>query len=527
MSNCYCDQAIEGLPAEERLLAEVRVRLISPGERERFDELMEKEHYLHNATAVGQVLRYVAVYQGRWVALLTFCSAALHLKFRDRLLEWTARQVAERRHLIGQNSRFLILPSTGRWPNLASRVLKLTCERLSRDWQEHFGHPVLLVETFVDPQRYRGTCYQAAGWQALGQTKGFERSRQDYYVNHEHPKELWVRPLGPEALEQLRAKELAAHLRNGAAPLPPPAPVSTSSMGSFWEFARKRLKDPRQAQGLRHSFASMATVAALAIAAGCQGPHAIAEFAQSLNHGQRRQLRFRRIAGTRHQFAMPCERTFERFFKMISSEELVAVLAEWMATLDPHPVTILHLDGKAIRNADPAPARLREDPALVAAAASVDTTAELQKPKAEKALMLVNFQTPSQRVVDQIAVPQDTNEEAAVAAHLPKMDLAGVMVIADAAHTVKANCRLITQEKGGDYIFFLKGNQPNALAKAQQLLLGAVPPSGSVDGKRTWSDCDASPVGHRSGCPDAGHPGGCADLPDRPEGPDHPARQSH
>ncbi len=110
----------------------------------------------------------------------------------------------------------------------------------------------------------------------------------------------------------------------------------------------------------------------------------------------------------------------------------------------------------------------------------MDTPSELQKPKAEKALILVNFQTPQQRLIDQIAVPQDTNEEAAVANHLAKMDLLGVLVIGDAAHTVKANCRQITQKYGGDYLFFLKGNQPLALAKAQQLLTGALPPSGPV-----------------------------------------------
>jgi len=82
-------------------------------------------------------------------------------------------------------------------------------------------------------------------------------------------------------------------------------------------------------------------------------------------------------------------------------------------------------------------------------------------------------------LIDQIAVPQDTNEEAAVAAHLPRMDLTGVRVIADAAHTTKANCRHLTQEQGADYLFFLKGNQPHAHAKAQQLLAGALPPSGA------------------------------------------------
>jgi hypothetical protein len=91
-------------------------------------------------------------------------------------------------------------------------------------------------------------------------------------------------------------------------------------------------------------------------------------------------------------------------------------------------------------------------------------------------------------LVDQIAVPQDTNEEAAVAAHLPQMDLAGVCATADAAHTTKANCRQLTQNNGADYLLFLKANQPQALAKAEQLLPGALPPSGHHGGQGPRSD---------------------------------------
>ena len=487
MSNCHRNELVEGNPPEPSLLREVKVRLIRPEERERFDRLIKTEHYLHSASAVGQVLRYVAEYKGQWVALLTFCSAALHLKARDRFLGWAARVVAERRHLIAQNSRFLILPSTGRWPNLASRVLKLVCECLGRDWHQQFGHPVLLVETFVDPQRFRGTCYQAAGWEALGATRGFERCGQDFYVDVQHPKELWVRALGHNALARLRAGELGAELGNGRVPLPPTAPVSTAALPSFWDFVRRDLVDPRRPRGVRHSLASMVTIAALAMAAGCQGPHAIAEFAKSLNHGQRRRLRCRPRPGTRRQLDVPCERTFCRMMESITSEQLCRVYSEWMETRDLKPLQVLHLDGKVLKNADPAPARLKDDPALAQAAAAVDTPPELQKPKAEKALMLVNFQTPGQRLIDQIAVPQDTNEEAAVAAHLVKMDLVGITVIADAAHTIKANCRLLTQEKGANYLFFLKGNQPTALAKAQQLLSGDIPPSGSIAGQGPWT----------------------------------------
>ena len=98
--------------------------------------------------------------------------------------------------------------------------------------------------------------------------------------------------------------------------------------------------------------------------------------------------------------------------------------------------------------------------------------------------MLVNFQTTRQRLVDQVAVPRDTNEEAAVAAHWPEMDLAGVCVTADAAHTTKANCRQLTQNNGAEFLLCLKANQPLALAKAEQLLPGKLPPSGPHAGQR-------------------------------------------
>ena len=482
MSICYADQKLAELPIESRLLDEVVVRLVEgQAQRHRHDQLLEREHYLRNANAIGQVLRYVAEYRGEWVAVLTFCSAALHLNARDQFLHWPARLVKERRHLLAQNSRFLVLPSTGRWPNLASRVLKLVCARLAQDWQNQFGHPVLLVETFVDPQRFRGTCYRAANWQALGRTRGFARRGQDYYTDTQHPKELWVHPLGRAALRQLRAPVLAEALRGGGQSLPPPVPVKTAEMSSLVAFLRRQVRDPRDPHGIRHRIGSVVATAALAIAAGCQGPHAIAEFAQSLNHGQRRRLGCRPTPGARRQFDVPCERTFDRLFKAISSDQLRRAFADWMATLDPTPVKVLHLDGKVLRNADPAPPRLAQEPALAEAAAALDTPTDQQKPKAEKALTLVNFQTPDQRLIDQIAVPQDTNEEAAVAAHLPKMDLTGVLVIADAAHTTKANCRHLTQEQGADYLFFLKGNQPHAHAKAQQLLAGDFSPSGAVE----------------------------------------------
>lgn len=466
------------------LLGAVTVRLIEDSERERFDEELVTKHYLKNAHAVGRVLRYVAEYRGQWLALLVFSSPAFHIKLRDQWLHWPARQVQERRHLIAQNARFLVLAAPGQWPNLASRVLKLVCERLPADWQEHFGYPVKVAETFVDPQRFRATCYKAAGWQQLGPTQGYERDWQDFYTDTQHPKQLWVRPLGEGALEQVRAPELPPALANPQGPLPPACPVSTARLDSLWECFHKQMTDPRDPRGVRHKLAGFLALIALAVTAGCKGPHAIAQFAESLNPGQRRRLRCRPRRGRPSEYDVPSERTFRRLLAKVDSEQLKDVLVSWMQAEDPAPLAVVHVDGKVIKNAYPAPPRCPAQQAEAASAEPSEVPAELQKPKADKALMLVNFQTTEQRLVDQVAVPRDTNEEAAVAAHLPKMDLAGTCLTADAAHTTKANCRQLTQSNGAEFFLFLKKNQPLALAKAEQLLLGTLPPSGHDGGQR-------------------------------------------
>jgi hypothetical protein len=482
MSVHLFDVSIAGTPPEPLLLEAVTVRLLEDSERERFDEELVTKHYLKNANAVGRVLRYVAEYRGQWVALLVFSSPAFHLKLRDQWLHWPARQVKERRHLIAQNARFLVLAAPGQWPNLASRVLKLVCERLPGDWQEHFGYPVLVVETFVDPQRFRGTCYKAAGWQQLGPTQGYERDWQDFYTDTQHPKQLWVRSLGEGALEQVRAPELPPALADSRGPLPPACPVSTARLDSLWECFHKQMTDPRDPRGVRHKLAGILALIALAVTAGCKGPHAIAEFAKSLNHGQRRRLRCRPRRGRLREYDVPCERTFRRLLERVAAEQLKDVLAGWMQAEDPAPLQVVHVDGKVVKGAQPAPARSVAQQTEAASTQPCEVPAELQKPKADKALMLVNFQTTEQRLVDQVAVPRDTNEEAAVAAHLPKMDLAGVCLTADAAHTIKANCRQLTQGNGAEFFLFLKANQPLALAKAGQLLPGTLPPSGQYAG---------------------------------------------
>jgi hypothetical protein len=258
--------------------------------------------------------------------------------------------------------------------------LKLACQGLTRDWQEHFGYPVQVVESFVDPQRFRGMCYQAAGWQALGPTQGFERRWQDFYTDTQHPKELWVRPLSPQALERVRAPELAPALADPQGPLAPACPVATAGWGSLWERFYQRMADPRQARGIRHQLAGLLALIALAVVADCKGPHAIAEFARTLNHAQRRQLRCRPRPGKPRQYDVPCERTFHRLLKTVDSEQLKAVLVDWMQSEDPAALSAVHADGKVLKNAEPAPPRDSASPSVSAPPEPSEIPPELQKP---------------------------------------------------------------------------------------------------------------------------------------------------
>jgi len=153
--------------ADTDFLRRVTVRLLREDERSEFDCRLEREHYLHSAALAGQTLRYVAEVDGQWVGLLCFSAPALHLKARDEeWIGWTPRQRARRLLFVVCNSRLLLLPERQRYPNLGSRVLGLCLRRLSQDWQERWGHPVLVVESFVDESQYRGTCYRASGFAA-------------------------------------------------------------------------------------------------------------------------------------------------------------------------------------------------------------------------------------------------------------------------------------------------------------------------------------------------------------------------
>ncbi len=308
---------------EQDVLDHLTVRLITEGERPRWNAEVAARHYLGNATMVGEQLRYVAEYRGVWLALLGWSAAARHLRPRDAWIGWSNEQLLCRRHFLANNARYCILADPHQLPNLATRVLALCCARLSRDWQTLWGHPIVAVESFVDGQTFRGTAYKAAGWTRLDDTSGFARVAEDFYVLHKRPKQLWVRALDRNAFRTLHAATLPPALAVFEKP-PPPKPercrVSPRRLESLLEKLPKNVPDPRGRQGLSHPWRAVLGIIVLAKLCGVlMGQRHIAEFARSLTKPQRRALRCRRDPDHPGRYDVPSESTFQRALAEVDS----------------------------------------------------------------------------------------------------------------------------------------------------------------------------------------------------------------
>jgi Domain of unknown function (DUF4338) len=136
-----------------------------------FNALMHQHHYLGYTQPVGEQLKYMVFAGERPIACMAWSSAPRHLGSRDRFIGWSSRARLANVRLLAYNTRFLILPWV-RVPHLASHLLGRIAKRLSVDWQAVYAHPIYFVETFIDPQRFRGSCYRAANWTLLGHTTG-------------------------------------------------------------------------------------------------------------------------------------------------------------------------------------------------------------------------------------------------------------------------------------------------------------------------------------------------------------------
>lgn len=426
---------------EQCLLDGVKVRLIRKEERRRFDKLIEDEHYLHSIVLVGEQLRYVAEYDGEWVALLAWSAAAFNLKDREAWIGWSLRQKRRRLTLVVNNSRFLI-PGNRHVPNLASRVMKLCLTRLSDDWKLTYGHEVLIAESFVDSQIFRGTCYKASGWTLLGHTRGYRRSRQDYYVEHDRPKQLWVRELRPGARTVLRGKNLPETLRALEAGQIPECPVDAHQTGQMMLFFES-IPDWRRRRG-NYRVASLVTVAVCAALCGVhRGQRDLAAFAANLTREHWQALKFPR-RGNPRRYCVPKETTFFELLSHVDSLALEKALLSWQDhVLGKRPATDDHVavDGKEL---------LSSQGVEIVSAYSVK----------------------SGRWLGSERVAESSNEIPAAQTLLRRAPIEGMLVSADALHTQTKTARIITQERGADYLFTVKGNQEGVAKNIEQVHRG-------------------------------------------------------
>ena len=184
------------------------------GDSRLWNGLISRYHYRGYAPLCGSQIRYLIATQGRALGAISFSAAAVTLRDRDRWIGWNQHQRRANRHLIVNNSRFLILPWV-RVRNLASHLLARAAHRLPADFHARYGYAPVLLETFVEQQRFTGTCYQAANWMCVGQTSGRGRSDLRSWKQRkiEAPplpiKSIWLYPLVSDCQARL-CRETAA-----------------------------------------------------------------------------------------------------------------------------------------------------------------------------------------------------------------------------------------------------------------------------------------------------------------------------
>ena len=404
-----------------------------------FDEQLATQHYLGAGRPVGDYLRQVVVRAGQPVALLVWGPACYALKDRDLWISWSASQRVERLKLIVQNRRFLVLAAKGEAPNLASQAMGAALRALPEQWREHFGYRPLLAESFTDPEAYAGTCYKASNWEAVGHSAGYSRHRADFYVPNDRPKRLWLRPLVADARPQLRAVHVPEDCRAGlTAPPSGTLPVTAKQMGSLLEVFRSA-HDPRD-KNTRYRIGPVLTLMAMALLAGRREIAEISRFATTLTPGQRRQLGLPRKKGTRAFYAVPGYSVFYQVLTRLDPEAFAGRLNDWLQSRSGTLPQALALDGKMIR----------DHIGLLTLAQHEDG--------APQAVAVYDQKEGTSRCEQTAA--------AALLETLPALD--GKVITADPLHCQRHHARTIV-EKGGDYLFQVKGNQPNLLKQAHGL----------------------------------------------------------
>lgn len=320
-------------------LSELVIVPVAHGEEAHFNALMNAHHYLGAPPKIGESAFYAAALEGRWVALSSFYASALKSRARDEWLGWHERDRIPRLHLITSQSRFLILEPV---PNLASRTLSLLERRIARDWPLRFGHPILLMETFVDLSRFRGTCYRAANWIEIGRSAGYRRRRGGYQPGAS-PKAMFVRPVHKKA-RQLLAD---AHLPSRCFPQGVRRKMYTDDDFKTILDYFSHIEDPRKRRGRRYRLQSLLALSAAAVLSGARGYLEIGEWIQAQSDAVLQRFRVGKRRGRVQRPSVYCIRSA---LVRTDPDQFDQAMRAWCASVDGADEAIA-LDGKTLRSA--------------------------------------------------------------------------------------------------------------------------------------------------------------------------------
>lgn len=422
----------------------LEIRAIKAKELGWFDRQMGQYHYLGESRAVGDTMRTVALLDGKPVGLEMWGSAAYRLKDRDSHIGWTATQCAQRQKLIVQQRRFLLLVERGQYPNLASRILGKSIRILPQLWFEKFGYEPLLAETFTDIEVYEGTCYKAAGWLPLGQTKGFSRHRADFYVPNDRPKKLWIKELRLNAAKILRAPELPEECKKGAeSNADGVLPLLTGQIESLHE-ALCKIPDPR-ANNRSFHIGAVLTIVAMAIFSGHRNLVQVVRFAKRLTNKQRIELGLPRFKPNSSYRKEPSYKVFYNLLRNLDVDQFAQHLSAWLSRHSGTLPTALAMDGKFIR----------------------DTVG---------LVCLVDHETGVPRAMCKASRKEGEGDDCELKASQrmiqQQTDLSGTLTTADALNCQANTAREIVS-KGGDFLIQAKDNQKTvhkrAIAQTKQV----------------------------------------------------------
>ena len=188
----------------------ITVRECQYDEVKKFGDLEGEYHYMGESHGAGDMIHLIFEEDGKWIALMTWAAACYRLKPRDLEIAWNRAMCAKRLKLIASDRRFTILNEKGARPNLASQLLGMAMRELPAIWKRKWGYSPLLAETFCDIERTAGTCYRAAGWKAVGRTRGFSRvgHSRDFFIRNDSPKVLYMKGFTKGAWETIIANDL-------------------------------------------------------------------------------------------------------------------------------------------------------------------------------------------------------------------------------------------------------------------------------------------------------------------------------